>query len=98
MSTDPRAALTVLMAALERHLEACTSRRGEDDPIVVAAYEDLADAFDTYDGALFDATGETTPFDVYGDDDDGDDNFDDDDDDDDQVYSGLDDIDIDDAH
>ena len=27
-------------------------RRGEDDPTVVAAYEDLADAFEAYDDAL----------------------------------------------
>ena len=34
MSADPRAALSVLVSAFERHLEACAGRRGEDDPTV----------------------------------------------------------------
>ena len=73
MSADPRAALTQLVAAFERHLEASSTRHGEDDPTVVAAYEDLADAFEAYDGALYDAYGEMTPLDIYsGDEDDGD--------------------------
>lgn len=72
MSADPRAALTQLVAAFERHLEASSTRHGEDDPGVVAAYEDLADAFEEYDGALYDAYGEMTPLDIYsGDDADG---------------------------
>jgi hypothetical protein len=65
MSADPRAALTQLVTALERHLEASSTRRGEDDPTVVAAYDDLADAFEAYDGALYDAYGEMTPLDIY---------------------------------
>ena len=59
--SDPRPALNQLIAAFERHLEASSQRRGEDDPTVVAAYEDLADAFEAYDDALHDATGEMTP-------------------------------------
>ena len=66
MSTDPRAALATLVTALERHLEVSSVRRGEDDPTVVAAYEDLADAFEDYDVALYEAYGEMTPLDVYG--------------------------------
>lgn len=103
--SDPRPALNQLIAALERHLEASAQRRGEDDPTVVAAYEDLADAFEAYDDALHDATGEMTPLVVVDeqflvDDDDDDDESDDDsdddndsdydDDEDDQSYSGLD--------
>lgn len=61
---DPRAALAVLVNAFERHLEACAQRRGEDDPNVLAAYDDLADAFEAYDDALLDSYGEMTPFDV----------------------------------
>lgn len=110
MSADPRAALSLLVTAFERHLEACSSRRGEDDPTVAAAYDDLLDAFETYDNALYEAYGEMTPLDVYtGDDDeddeasaddhddDDDDDLDDEDldDDDDGVYSGLDDEDFD---
>jgi hypothetical protein len=84
MSADPRAALNVLVTAFERHLEACSGGHGDDDPSVIAAYEDLIDAFEAYDGALYDATGEMTPFDIYGpdgDDDEGDDDENDEDDD-----------------
>ena len=105
MSADPRAALNQLVSAFERHLEASSTRHGEDDPTVVAAYEDLADAFEAYDGALYDAYGEMTPLDIYtGDEgsddtdvDDGDeeedelDAHDDEDGDSDHIYSGLDD-------
>src|SRR6186997_875160 len=99
MSDDPRAALSQLVAAFERHLEASSTRHGDDDPTVVAAYEDLADAFEAYDGALYDAYGEMTPLDIYTGDDDGDeDDSDDDGGDDDsedgdgtQLYAGLDD-------
>jgi len=86
MSADPRAALSQLVAAFERHLEASSTRHGDDDPTVVAAYEDLADAFEAYDGALYDAYGEMTPLDIYSgdddpdDDDEGDDEGDDDED------------------
>ena len=100
MSADPRAALSLLVSAFERHLEACSGRRGEDDPTVAAAYDDLLDAFETYDNALYEAFGEMTPLDVYtgddGDAEDDDDDLDEDDDDDDGVYAGLDDEDFDD--
>jgi len=70
MTADPRAALANLTAALERHLEASLSRRGENDPTVVAAYQDVADAFDLYDDALLEAYGEVTPLVIYNGDDD----------------------------
>ncbi len=69
MTTDPRAALDRLVAALEAHLTAAEQRRGSEDPAVVHAYDTLADAFETYDEALFDSYGETTPFEIYDDDD-----------------------------
>ena len=50
---------------LERHLEASASRRGENDPTVVAAYQAVADAFDLYDDALLEAYGEVTPLEIY---------------------------------
>jgi len=78
MTADPRAALANLTAALERHLEASLSRRGENDPTVVAAYQDVADAFDLYDDALLEAYGEVTPLVIYNGDDDEDDDGDDD--------------------
>ena len=45
MSTEPRAALATFISAIERHFEAAASRRGDDDPAVVNAYQELADAF-----------------------------------------------------
>lgn len=70
MTSDPRAALSTLVAALETHLELCAVRRGEDDPAVVTAYNRVADAFVAYDDALLDAYGEVTPLDVYSDEED----------------------------
>jgi hypothetical protein len=70
MTVDPRAALANLSATLERHLEASAQRRGENDPSVVAAFQDVADAFELYDDALLEAYGEVTPLEIYyGDDD-----------------------------
>jgi hypothetical protein len=85
------------MTAFERHLEASASKRGEDDPTVIAAYDDLADAFAEYDDALLQAYGEMTPLDIYDGDDD-DDELDDhsDEDGDGGVYSGFDDADYED--
>jgi hypothetical protein len=105
MNADPRAALAILTASLERHLEASASRRGENDPTVVAAYQAVADAFDLYDDALLEAYGEVTPLEIYSgegdeedDGDDGDEELDDhgdEDGDSNGVYLGLDDSDYD---
>jgi pyruvate/2-oxoacid:ferredoxin oxidoreductase alpha subunit len=86
MTVDARAALEQLIAALQRHFEAATSLRDADHPMVIAAAQDLAEAFDDYDEALFDAAEVATPLAIYGDD------FDvrDDDDEPDGVYAGLD--------
>lgn len=89
MSTDPRTALAALTAAFERHLEAASARRGDNDPAVVAAYQDLADAFENYDEALEDAYDEVTPLGIYTDDEDLDDDAED------GPYLGLDDDDVD---
>ena len=103
MTADPRGALADLVAAFERHLEASASKRGEDDPSVIAAYDDLADAFASYDDSLLQAYGEMTPLDIYDGDDEDDEDEDDeelddhsDEDGDGAVYSGLDDADYDD--
>ena len=78
MNTDPRSALAALIAALERHYEAAAASRGDDDPALDAATEQLSAAFDTYDDALFDAYDIATPLIVFdGDDDDEDDEDDD---------------------
>lgn len=91
--SDARAALEQLIAALERHYEAANSSRDPDHPMVVAAAQDLAEAFDDYDEALFDATEVATPLAVYGEDLD----MEEDDSDDDGVYAGLDSDDYDDS-
>jgi len=97
MTADPRAALATLVSALERHLEAAGSKRGENDPVVFAAYQDVAAAFDAYDDALLDAYDEVTPLEVYHEDaeeddaDDLDEDGDDDDDDEDDDEDGADD-------
>ena len=80
MTSDPRAALDRLVAALEAHLQAAGRRTGEADPAVVAAYQTLADAFETYDEALYAAYDEVTPFVLYEDAEDADENDDEDDD------------------
>lgn len=67
MTTEPRAALDRLIAALEAHLDAASKRAGEADPQVVAAYQTLADAFESYDESLYDAFDEVTPFVLYDD-------------------------------
>lgn len=100
MTADPRGALSALVTAFERHLEASAAKRGEEDPTVIAAYDDLADAFAAYDDALLQAYGEMTPLDIYdGDEDDEDDEELDDhsDEDGDGVYSGFDDEDYEDV-
>ncbi|GAA5163126.1 hypothetical protein [Ornithinimicrobium tianjinense] len=94
MTADPRAALSLLVAALERHLETAAVKRGDDDPAVVEAYERIAAAFTDYDDALMEAYGEVTPLDIFDEDDDDEDLDDEDDDDDDD--DDLDDEDVDD--
>jgi len=88
MTTSPRDALDRLVAALEAHYDAVTRRTGEADPAVIAAYQTLADAFETYDNALYDTFDEVTPFELVDDEDDDllddeDDDLDDDEDEDD---------------
>lgn len=83
MTDDPRAALDRLLAALEAHFHAVSTRRGDDDPAVDDAYDVLADAFEVYDNALLRVHGETLPF--YLADDEVDDDEDDDEDEEDEV-------------
>ena len=82
MTSDPRAALDRLVAALEAHLQAASRRTGEADPAVGSAYQTLADAFETYDEALYAAYDEVTPFVLYEDAEDADSDDEDDDDED----------------
>lgn len=91
MNIDPRVALSTLTNALEEHLSASLNRRGEQDPSVEAAFYGIADAFEGYEDALFAATGEVTPLDLYDEDEDSDDALDEDDEDDDVLEEDLDD-------
>jgi hypothetical protein len=82
MSIDPRVALASLASALEEHLAAASARRSDGDPAVEAAFFAVADAFEVYDDALYEAYGEVTPLQVIdGDEDDEDDEDVDDDED-----------------
>lgn len=90
MTDDPRAALDRLLAALEAHFHAVSTRRGDDDPAVDDAYDVLADAFEVYDNALLRVHGETLPF--YLADDEVDDEADDDEDDDEVDEDDLEDL------
>ncbi len=62
MSSHVRAAAKALKAAIDGHLVACEAKKGEEDPAVQRAYDELRDAAEAYDDALFDAFGEVTPF------------------------------------
>src|SRR3954453_11593865 len=94
MTSDPRAALDRLVAALEAHLAAASRRTGEAAPAVASAFQTLADAFNAYDEALYEAYDEVTPFVLY--DEAEDDDLDDEDDEDDEDDDHLDDEDDDD--
>ncbi|MDO5492102.1 MAG: primosomal protein [Nesterenkonia sp.] len=68
MNIDPRVALASLTNALEEHLNAAMTRRGDEDPAVESAFYGVADAFEAYEDALFAASGEVTPLDLYDED------------------------------
>lgn len=85
MSTDPRAALQSLVNALEEHLAAAANRRSDEDPSVDKAYVAIANAFEAYEEALYDAHDEVTPLTVFADDDDDDLDYDEDEDDEDDL-------------
>ncbi|MDQ0633927.1 hypothetical protein QFZ40_001836 [Arthrobacter pascens] len=70
MSIDPRVALQSLTAALEEHLIAASNRRGDGDPAVEAAFFAVADAFEVYEDALYEAYNEVTPLQVFEDEED----------------------------
>lgn len=62
MSSHVRAAAKALKAAIDAHLVACEAKKGEEDPAIQRAYDELRDAAEAYDDALFDAFAEVTPF------------------------------------
>lgn len=68
MTTDPRITLSQLIAALEKHYEAVSSKRGEEDSSVEQAYYQLEDAFLNYEESLGAQHGEYLPFSLAEDD------------------------------
>ena len=64
MATEPRLALQQLIAALERHFEAMSSKRSENDPAVSHAYEVLKDSFLDYEEAVDERFEEWLPFEL----------------------------------
>ncbi|MEY5023182.1 MAG: hypothetical protein RL569_95 [Actinomycetota bacterium] len=52
MQEDPQVALQRLIAALERHLDACSTKRPGVDQDIERAFELVEDAFLSYEEAL----------------------------------------------
>ena len=69
MNNNPHTELDRLITALKNHLTAVTNRNGEHDPAIDEDYVEIANAFETYENALFEEHNEVTPLAVYGDDD-----------------------------
>jgi len=68
MATDSRHALSQLIAAFEKHFEAVSAKRGEEDSSVEQAYYQLEDAFLNYEESLSVQHGEFLPFSLAEDD------------------------------
>jgi hypothetical protein len=68
MATDPRSALTLFIAALEKHFEAVASQRGSGDSSVERAYDQLEDSFIAYEESLSEEYGEILPIAIAEDD------------------------------
>ena len=62
MSPEVHTAAERFKSAIDRHLEACAAKQGEQDPGVLAAYDELREAAETYEDVLYDAYDEVTPF------------------------------------
>ncbi|MDO5025809.1 MAG: hypothetical protein Q4E03_04760 [Trueperella sp.] len=95
MAIDPQTAYDRLLYTLAEFHSAVIHSTDPDEPAVLTAADQLADAYTVYDDALYTQFGVETPLDTYlEDDDDFDDDFDADEDDDD--YDDEDDFDTDD--
>lgn len=64
MSEQPAVALQRLVSALEQHLDACATKRDGSDETLNRSYENLEDAFLSYDEALQETYGEYLPFEL----------------------------------
>jgi hypothetical protein len=61
MHEDSALALRQLVAALERHLDACNTKRAGSDQEIQEAYDQVADAFEKYEDVLESTYGEYLP-------------------------------------
>jgi hypothetical protein len=61
MHEDSALALRQLVAALERHLDACNTKRSGSDQEIQEAYDQVADAFEKYEDVLESSYGEYLP-------------------------------------
>ncbi len=64
MAKEPRIALQQLIAALERHFEAMSSKRSDEDAAVDHAYEVLKEAFLDYEESVDEKFEEWLPFEL----------------------------------
>lgn len=64
MHEEPTAALQKLVSALERHLDACATKRDGSDEALNRSYQDLEDAFLGYEESLQQSYGEYLPFEL----------------------------------
>ena len=64
MHDDPEMALRKLVSALERHLDACATKREGSDEALNRSYQDVEDAFLGYEEALQQSYGEYLPFEL----------------------------------
>lgn len=61
MHEEPALALRQLIAALERHLDTCTTKREGSDQEIQEAYDQVASAFEKYEDVLESVYGEYLP-------------------------------------
>lgn len=61
MHEDPAIALRQFIAALERHLDACTSKRPGSDQEIQEAYDQVALTFEKYEDVLESTYSEYLP-------------------------------------
>lgn len=64
MAKEPRIALQQLIAALERHFEAMSSKRSDEDQAVDHAYEVLKESFLDYEESVDEKFEEWLPFEL----------------------------------
>ena len=67
MSLEPEVALEEFLSAVRAHFSAAAHRTSDTDARVEATYMALADAFEVYEDALYNAFDEVTPLELFDD-------------------------------